>query len=286
MPDARLLAGAAALLGAGAVGLGVPAPTPKVQKTSGILEFTEADPAWPEGLHRWLDAAHGGAVPVARTACIVGNGRVRLGPSPWLPVSYRTSHNLGYDFAAELTATWYRRSVIRAVDGYLAGRGVTSVRGQTTMGAGLDQGEVPYLWSEAILFPATWFLPGLRFKQRSETELELNIGEGLDVASPLTATITLDPETGLPNSFAVPWRAQDPAGTRGAGWRVELNEWQPDERGQSVRLAQVSWADEARPWLRLRLDPPILDLKVTDEMSEIHTLQANWTKSDMNRDTD
>ena len=286
MPDARLLAGAAVLLGAGAVGLGIPAPTPKVEKTAGEPQFTAPDPAWPDGLYRWLAASSDGKVPITQTACIVGSGRVRLGRSPWLPVSYRTSHHLGYGFAAELAATWYGRSVIHAVDGYLDGRGVASVRGQTTMGSGLDQGGVPYLWSEAILIPATWSLPGLEFKQRSDTELELSIPEGSDVASPLTATITLDPETGLPQSFAVPWRAQDPEGTHGAGWRVDYTEWQSDEQGRSVRLAQVSWADDARPWLRLRLEPPVLGVSVTEELAEIRTLQANCAISDDNRGSD
>lgn len=286
MPDARLLAGAAALLGAGAVGLGVPAPTPKVEETADPPTFSEPDPSWPDGLHRWLDSAYRGLVPVTRTACIVGSGRIRLGRSPWLPVSYRTSHDLGYGFAAELSATWYGRSVIHAVDGYLDGRGVTSVRGQTTMGAGLDQGGVPYLWSEAILIPATWSLPGLEFMQPSETELKLSIPDGSGVASPLTATIALNRETGLPDSFAVPWRAQDPDGTDGAGWRVEYTEWQSGELGRSVRLAQVSWADDARPWLRLRLEPPALGVAVTEQLAEIRSLQADHEVSGADREAD
>lgn len=280
MPDARLLAGAAVLLGASAVGLGIPAPTPTVDKPSDPPRFTGPDPTWPDGLHRWLDASYRGLVPIAETASIVGNGRVRLGRSPWLPVSYRTTHQLGYDFAAEIAATWYGRSVIRAVDGYADGRGVTSVRGETKMGAGLDQGAVPFLWSEAILIPATWLLPGLEFKQRSETQLDFHIPEGSRVASPVSATITLDADTGLPTSFAVPWRALDPEGEEGTGWRVDYTEWQSTDRGRAVRLAQVSWADDPRPWLRLRLDPPVLGVAVQEQLAEIRALQADCVSSD------
>lgn len=272
MPDARLLASATALLGAGAVGLGIPAPTPKPGPSSDRVEFTEPDPEWPEGLHRWLDVAYRGLVPKATTAGFVGSGRIRLGRSPWLPVSYQTSHILGHAFAAELSATWYGKSYVRAIDGFADGHGVTSVRGQCVTGPGLDSGAVPFLWSEAILVPSSWTLPGVAFSQTSDSQVSITIEPDAPVAGPLEATIDLDPQTGLPTQFSVPWRAKDHEGETGAGWSVSYVEWQPSDHGAAVSMAQVNWADDSRPWLRLRLEPPVLDLPVADRIAEIQDL--------------
>jgi hypothetical protein len=275
MPDARLLVGATALLGAGAVGLGIPAPTPRIESATHPLEFTEPDPDWPEALHRWVNAAYRGLVPTTKTAGFVGSGRIRLGRSPWLPVSYRTSHELGHAFGAELAATWYGKAVIHAVDGFADGRGVSSVRGQCTMGPGLDQGAIPFLWSEAILIPSTWSLPGVQITQNSDSELTVRIDPDAPVAGPLDATITLDVESGLPKTFSVPWRAQDPEGNQGSGWLVDYQDWQPSDHGSTVRLAQISWADDTRPWLRLRLEPPVLGCDVNKQIAQIRDLQES-----------
>lgn len=272
MPDARLLASATALLGAGAVGLGIPAPTPQLGPGADPVEFTPPDPAWPDALHRWLDAAYRGLVPKATTAGFAGSGRIRLGRSPWLPVSYQTSHDLGQAFAAELSATWYGKTYVRAIDGFADGHGVTSVRGQCVTGPGLDQGAVPFLWSEAILIPSTWSLPGVTFTQRSNTQVAVQVAPDVAVAGPLDATIDLDPESGLPKRFSVPWRAKDHEGESGAGWSVQYVEWQPCDHGAAVRLAQVNWADDSRPWLRLRMEPPVLGLDVRERIDEIRTL--------------
>ena len=272
MPDARLLASAAALIGVGAAGLGVPAPTPKAPKAATKLAFDTPDPSWPDQLLRWLDVAYRGLVPRAETAVFTGSGRIRLGRSPWLPVSFQTSHRLGFDFAAELNATWYGRPVVRAVDGYLNGHGVSAVRGQTTTGAGLNQGAVPFLWSEAILIPSTWNLGGLDFQSVSDTQLSLTIPKDALVASPLTATVTFDDETGLPNRFEVPWRAKDPDGTTGAGWWVDYEGWERTGHGLRPRQISVNWADDPRPWLRLRLTPPALNVSVAEALARIHAL--------------
>lgn len=187
MPDARLLSGAAAILGAGALGLGIPAPTPKLEDSPESLGFTEPDPAWPDGLHHWLNSAHRGRVPSATTAGFAGTGRTRIGRSPWLPVSYRTSHELGRAFHAELAATWYGKAFIHAIDGFADGRGVASVRGQCVTGPGLDSGAVPFLWSEAILVPSTWSLPGVEISQKSADKLEVKISPDAPVAGPRQA---------------------------------------------------------------------------------------------------
>ncbi|MCH9815806.1 MAG: hypothetical protein K0U64_05045 [Actinomycetia bacterium] len=272
MPDARLLAGAAALVGASAAGLGVPAPSPRIEESTDKAVFDPPDPTWPDGLLRWLDVAHRGLVPRAETAAIAGSGRIRLGRSPWLPVSYRTSHVLGQEFAAELAATWYGRPVLRAHDGYADHIGVTSVRGQTTFGPGLDQGARPFLWSEAILIPATWGLDGVHMTQPSETTIDVSVEPGTGLAAPLTARIDLDPDSGLPTRFEVPWRAKDPQGEEGVAWWVDYETWEPNDHGMHVRQAAVNWADDSRPWLRLRLEPPALNVDVTEAMGEIRAL--------------
>jgi hypothetical protein len=277
MPDARLLAGAAALIGASAAGLGVPAPNPKLPESIDKPAFDAPDPAWPDGLLRWLDVAYRGLVPRVVTAAFSGSGRLRLGRSPWLPVSYRTSHVLGQEFAAELAATWYGRAVLHAHDGYADNRGVTSVRGQTTYGPGLDQGARPFLWSEAILIPATWALDGVQIEQASATSLNLTVAPTTGLAGPLTARIDLNSETGLPTRFEVPWRAKDPEGVEGVGWWVDYEEWEPSDHGVSVRQSAVNWADDPRPWLRLRLTEPALNVDVTEPIAEIRTLLGQST---------
>ena len=224
MPDARLLAGAAALFGVGAAGLGVPAPVPPRSERSEDLPTTAPDPDWPDLLHQWLATAHGGVGPQSHHGGVRGTGRIRLGRSPWLPVSYRTSHLLGHEFSAEVAATWFGRPVVRGMDAFVDGHGVQRARDSVTVGPGLDSDGVSFLWSEAVLVPATWSLSGVKWTQSDDRTLTLDVSGG-DVASPVTAVITCDPETGLPQSFEVPWRSKNTEGTVGAGWQVSYQDW-------------------------------------------------------------
>lgn len=262
MPDARLLAGAAALFGVGAAGLGVPAPVPHRSTTPQEPRLTTPDPQWPDLLHQWLATAFGGLVPAADTAEFVGTGRIRLGRSPWLPVSYRTSHRLGHEFSAEVAATWFGRPVVRGMDAFVDGRGVQRVRDSVTVGPGLDSDGVSFLWSEAVLVPATWSLSGVKWTQPDDNTLTLDVSGG-DVASPVTATLTCDTETGLPQSFEVPWRSKNTEGTVGAGWKVSYQDWREVDQEWAPGLVEVKWQDEDRPWFRMRMEPPVLDADVS-----------------------
>ncbi len=261
MPDARLLAGAAALFGVGAAGLGVPAPVPSRSAPLGAQDSTSPDPDWPDLLHQWLGTAHGGLVKQASTAEFVGTGRIRLGRSPWLPVSYRTSHLLGHEFSAEVSATWFGRPVVRGMDAYVDGHGVQRAHDSVTVGPGLDSDGVSFLWSEAVLVPATWSLSGVKWTQGSDTTLTLDVS-GSDVAAPVTATLECDPHTGLPKSFEVPWRSKNTEGTVGAGWRVSYLDWRQVGEEWAPGLVQVKWQDEDRPWFRMRMEPPVLNVDV------------------------
>lgn len=261
MPDARLLAGAAALFGVGAAGLGVPAPVPGRSEARADIDFGAPDPEWPDLLHQWLTTTNEGLVPVATTAEFVGTGRIRLGRSPWLPVSYRTSHHLGQEFVAEVWATWFGRPVVRGMDAYVDRRGLQRAHDTVTLGPGLDSDGVSFLWSEAMLVPATWSLSGVKWTQTSDDTLTLDVA-GQDVAAPVTATVTCDPESGLPQTFEVPWRAKNPEGTAGAGWRVSYREWRAVNSQWAPGLVEVRWLDEERPWLRMRMEPAALDADV------------------------
>jgi len=263
MPDAKLLAGAAALFGVGAAGLGIPAPVPRQNTASQPLRFGAPDPGLPDLLHRWLATAHSGLVPQATTAQFVGAGRIRLGRSPWLPVSYRTNHALGEEFMAEVAATWFGRPVVRGLDALVDGRGVTRARDTVTVGPGLDSSGVSFLWSEAFLVPATWSLHGVKWTQIDDATLMLEVSSE-DLASPMSAIINADPETGLPLRFRVPWRPRNSAGTAGAEWQVSYTEWRSGESDEwAPGLVQVQWLDEEHPWLRMRMEPPALNVDIS-----------------------
>lgn len=262
MPDAKLLAGAAALFGVGAAGLGVPAPTPRVARHLRRVEHREADPQWPDLLHRWLATAHRGKIPVATTAEFVGSGRIRLGRSPWLPVSYRTSHALGREFVADVAATWFGRPVVRGIDAYVDGRGVTKARETVTVGPGLDSSCASFLWSEAFLTPTTWGMDGVKWTQTDATTLTLEVSNE-ELASPVSAIISCDRESGLPEQFRVPWRPKNAQGTAGAQWAATFEQWRAVGSAWAPELIEVAWLDEERPWFRMRMEPVALNVDVS-----------------------
>ncbi|MDP4014409.1 MAG: DUF6544 family protein [Candidatus Nanopelagicales bacterium] len=272
MPDARLLAGAAALFGLGAAGFGMPAPLPTRSQSIETLEYDPPDPAWPDLLHKWINTAFRGLVPRASTAEFVGSGRLRLGRSPWLPVQFRTAHVLGEEFVAELSATWFGRPVLRAMDAYVIGRGISQVRGNVTTGPGLDIAAVPYLWSEAMLVPAVWGRPEVRWTQTADDSLTLEVAPGGRAAAPLIASVTADPDTGLPSSFSVEWRPKDPEGTEGAGWQVSYSQWRDTPMGWAPGLEEVTWADEGSPWLRIRPEAPSLQVDIAERLGSARGL--------------
>jgi hypothetical protein len=203
--------------------------------------------AIPPGFERFLCLAFGGHVPTFETLAIRGRARMRPGGrGPWLPARAATFHRLGRAFAGEFALTALGRPVVRGSDGYLDGRGASTIAGRAVPSSpGLDRSSRMFMWMEAGLLPQTWALPGVQLEQVDELTLRLHVPpEGQ------TVTWRLDPASGLP------WRVEAIRDKKGelVHQRVDLSGWHPFGDLCIWSRARVTWADEARAWFIWMLD--------------------------------
>ena len=91
--------------------------------------------------------------------------------------------------------TWFGLPVLRAIDRYVDGAGMTGPLGKAATGPAVDQGANMILWAEAPLMPSLWITDRrLRWEAIDNTTARLifPFGDGED-----ELMVHFDPESGL-----------------------------------------------------------------------------------------
>jgi hypothetical protein len=209
------------------------------------LELPDTVPA---AFVRFAHAVFGPTIPRVETFSMRGPARIRLGRGPWLPLRATTYHRIGRGFAAEFDMTVAGRTVFSGKDSFVDGRAVSWVGGrrQPSSPEG-DQSANAFRWLEAGMIPTSWFLPGVELQEVDELTLRLIAPEdGTGIVW------RIDPRTGMP------WRLEAPRYRAGADrpipWRAELGPWRSFGPMAWFSSIDAVWADQARPWLRWRIE--------------------------------
>ena len=202
---------------------------------------TGSIPALPAPVARFADLVQPEKAARARTLLLEGRGRIRQRPLPWLPMRIRIHVVPGEGRVMDLEMAFGPITVMRGLDAYLDGRGITKAVGSADVGPEIDQGAFHTLVIETMLYPWAWSKLDFRWESVDDTTARLLVPFAGGTEG---ATVRFDRATGLPLAYEVP-RFKG----RGAkiDWRVDLLDWRRFGPVWSPGKFLVTWADEPAP---------------------------------------
>lgn len=266
--------GLALLAGIGWAGLQVPptnlAMTHGAPQDLGTLEVPEGLPA---PVARFYAEAYGPEVPRVESLVVYGRGRANFGI--WLPLRYRLAHRSGYAFQRDMEVTWFGLPILRAVDRYMDGRGMTGPLGHEATGPAVDQGANMILWAEAPLMPSLWISDDriywetiddeaarLHFPYEDEHAGDELIGDTMD-----ELIVHFDPRSGLVAHITA-HRYRD-AESGKIPWRVDFLTWQTINGIQLPARVAVTWADQGKPWSYWDFEHVFWNVELTEALADV-----------------
>jgi hypothetical protein len=201
----------------------------------------------PAPVARYLEVAYPDGAPEVETVVMEGRGRFRRRPLPWLPFQDLISLRPGVDRVSDMTVALGPLTLMKVLDAYVNGHGITKVLRRADVGDQIDQGSLHPLLCEAMMFPSCWSrIPGWTWEAVDDRTARLLVPfrDGTEVV-----TVGFDRSTGFPSTYEVPrFRSTGPK----VNWRIDMTDWR---RFGPVVVAGdivVGWADDPGPWLRMR----------------------------------
>jgi hypothetical protein len=232
-----------ALAGLGWAGLQVtpanfPTPTAPTQNRGTVA----VPPDLPAPVRRYFAVAFNNQVP--RVDSLITWGRARANFGIWMPLRFQLYHRPGQAFQRKMEVTWFGLPVLKALDQYLDGKGMTGPVNQLATGPKVDQGANLILWAEATFYPSLLLTdPRIRWEAIDEhsARLLLPFGETQE-----EMIFYFDPATGLVSrTWAM--RYQNNAGEK-EPWFAEIQSWQTIDGMQIPARVAVTWEKAGSPW--------------------------------------
>jgi hypothetical protein len=235
--------GLAVLAGIGWVGLQVsPSDLPLPFDEPQDLGIVEIPTGLPAPVRRYFQVALGDQSPRIESLVVYGRARANFGL--WLPLRYRLVHRPGYDFERYMEVTWFGLPVLKAIDRYVDGVGMTGPVGRAATGPAIDQGANMILWAEAPLMPSLWITDRrIRWEAVDDTTARLRFpfGDGED-----ELMVHFDPENGLVARMTA-LRYRDEVSGK-IPWHVDFLSWQTVNGVKLPARIAVTWEDQGEPW--------------------------------------
>lgn len=251
--------------GVAALGFGVPARPFHVPPPGRDLGQVPLDPSLPALLSDHLDVDGDGQVPMMNSAVMVARGELRLGRSPWLPMRMR-SLRATTEFVSDIEVTWWGQPVLRGLDAYVGGHGLTRIAGRDTVGDEIDQAANLFLWAESVLVPST-FAVGTRLRASGghdgTVSLQVPFDSGHD-----EARLTFDGL--LPRRFSA-MRHRN-IGMPKRWWHVDYEDWHVQHGVRLPRRMAATWEGDRGPWLTLDVEAFVPNVDVSERIEQAGAL--------------
>ena len=238
-----LAGGLALVAGLGWVGLKIPpANLPSVVDKPQDFGTVEIPTDLPAPVRRYFQVTLGDPAPRIESLVVYGRGQANFGV--WLPLRYQLTHRPGYEFERYMEVTWFGLPVLKAIDRYVDGVGMTGPLGKEATGPAIDQGANMILWAEAPLMPSLWITDErIRWEAIDDTTARLIFPFG-DAEDELT--VYFDAESGLITRLTA-LRYRDEEGGK-IPWHVDFLTWQMVNGAKLPAHIAVTWADQGQPW--------------------------------------
>lgn len=250
-----VLAFVAVLLVVGWAGLQVqpapPQPHPERTRDRGTVAVPAGLPA---PVQRYFEVTAGSEVPHAETAVVWGRARLKLPDARrgmWFPAQWKGSYAAGRGYRRDMDLTWFGRTVLRAADVFVGGRGKVTAGGRV-LGAGpeVDQGANMTMWAEGIWMPSVLLTePRVRWEKVDDrtARLVFPFGDGED-----SVLCHFDPQSGLLAEITG-LRYREPGGEH-EPWRIEFTEWGEFQGLKMPAGLRVIWEEQGQPWAQFTVE--------------------------------
>ncbi len=238
-----LVGGLTALVGVGWLGLQVPPPNlPLPNEEPQELGTVDVPQNLPAPVQRYYQVALGNEAPRINSLAVYGRARANFGI--WMPLRYRLVHNPGHAFERYMEVTWFGLQVLKAVDRYVDGKGMTGPIGNEATGPAVDQGANLILWAEAPLMPSLWISDErIRWEPIDDTSARLIFPYG-DEEDELT--VYFDPESHLVTRITALRYRDEQSGK--IPWHANFLAWQTVNGVQVPARTAITWEDQGEPW--------------------------------------
>lgn len=157
---------------------------------------------------------------------------------------FQLYHRVGYDFRRDMQITWFGFPVLKALDQYVNGQGMTGLVGKADTGIRVDQGSNMILFAEAPLYPAIFVTdPRIRWEAIDDTSAQLFFPFGAEEDA---MTVYFDPQTDLITKMT----ALRYFGANGEKepWRVDFLSWQTVDGMTIPARSAITWEKQGKPW--------------------------------------
>lgn len=216
----------------------LPCPAGESKKTPTVQPPSDL----PEPVKRYFHVISDTALPRVESLLVCGTARARFGL--WVPLRFRLTHQPGLAFERYMEVTWFGIPVLKAIDRFIRGKGMTGPLGKEATGPEIDQGANLILWAEAPLMPSLWITDKrIHWETIDGTSARLLFPFGEEEDS---LTVEFDPQSGLITRMTAE-RYRD-AKSGKIPWLVEFQEWQTLEGVRVPKRIAITWADQGRPW--------------------------------------
>jgi hypothetical protein len=171
-------------------------------------------------------------------------GRARANFGVWMPLRFQLYHRPGRDFRRDMEVTWFGLPVLKALDQYLEGKGMTGPVGNLEIGPEVDQGANLILWAEASFMPSLLVDdPRIHWEAIDDTTARLVIPFGDQHDEIL---FHFDPQTSLLTRTSA-LRFQGTTGEK-VLWFGETLSWQTINGIKLPLRVAVAWENQSGPW--------------------------------------
>jgi hypothetical protein len=181
-----------------------------------------------------------------------------------MPLRFQLYHRPGHAFKRDMEVTWFGFPVLRAMDQYLDGKGMTGPVGNLATGPKVDQGANLILWAEASFMPSLLVTdPRIRWEAIDDTSARLLFPFG-DQQDELI--FHFDPQTGLITRTSA-LRYQDQDGEK-LPWVAETLTWQTVNGMKLPARVAITWEDQGRPWSYWDFEGVVWNVDVAQWLSQ------------------
>lgn len=215
----------------------------------------------PAPVHRYFQVTVGAAAPRVESLAIYGRARANFGI--WLPLRYRLVHRPGYDYERYMEVTWFGLPVLKAIDRYLDGVGITGPVGRAATGPAIDQASNMILWAEAPAIPSLWLTDTrIRWEAIDDQTVRLifPFGEEED-----ELTVHFDPESGLITQMTA-LRYRDAASGK-VPWRIDFLSWRTYNEILLPERVAITWEDQGQPWSYWELENVFWNVDISETLA-------------------
>lgn len=198
-------------------------------------------PDLPEPVRRYFLAAFGPRVPRVESLVVWGRGKIRRGT--WMATRSWVAHAPGYDFRRLLEITWFGWPILKVVDEYINGRGMTKVLDSEETGPYIDRAASLILWAEAAAIPSLLISdPRVRWEavDASSARLIVPFEDQEDAL-----TVRFDSQTGLITRMEA---MRHKSGPKKVLWLVDFLKWGDFDGARLPARISITWADDGKPW--------------------------------------